>query len=185
MATSHAGSRPKPPVPTLFTVVAVLLAVAVIAGAYVLGRQLGAPATPEPSPTPTPAPTLPEQLGQFALSASEPPSTAPGSEKHVVQGNFTDGTDKIVVLLTRPEPSLEPFLTDAGVTDLQTVGASTSPSPSSDGGDVMCGKSVDTGHAACGRLVVDEATGNTGQVVFAATDLSTDDVRALLEQLPG
>lgn len=181
---------PKPPIPTLFTIAAVLVAVALIGGAYLLGRDLGTSSAPSPSPSPTPPPTMPDTLAGYTLTKSAEPSTPPSTDQQLVRGEYTDGSNQFVVLLTRPMDDLEKFMTDAGVTNLQAVdaGQASSPNPSAADDNAvplaqMCGTSTDTGFAACGRIVKTESTGTTGQLVVAATKLTTDQVRELLGQI--
>lgn len=180
----------KPPIPTWFTIVAVLLSVALIGGAFLLGYRQHLP-EPEPSPTPTPPLTVPEMLGDYPMSESVLPSESPQpDQREVARATYTDGVDKLVLILARPETKLEQFMADAGVTDLQIVSEpSDEPSeeetpaegesPLPTDGTVLCGNSVDSGFAACGRL-----RGNVGQIVFAGTDVDATQVEELLLSVP-
>lgn len=179
---------PKPPIPTLFTIAAVLLAVALIGGSYLFGQEIGSSSTPTPTTSHSPAPTMPDQLGGYTLSKADTPSTEPGSGNQIARGNYTNGKNQFVVVLSRPVEDLEQFMTDAGIKDLQEAGgdagASSSWVPGGSGATQMCGRSTDTTFAACGRLVRSEQTGTTGQLIVATTDLTTDAVRELLTQIP-
>lgn len=178
----------KPPIPTWFTIVAVLVSVALIGGAFFLGYRQHLP-EPEPTPTPTPPLTVPEMLGDYPMSESVLPSESPQPEqREVARATYTDGVDKLVLILARPETKLEQFMADAGVTDLQIVSEpqpSESPSPAEGesplpaDGTVLCGNSVDSGFSACGRL-----KGNVGQIVFAGTDIDAATVEELLLTVP-
>ncbi|WP_297745759.1 hypothetical protein [uncultured Tessaracoccus sp.] len=192
------AKQPKPPIPTLFTIAAVLVAVALIGGSYLLGRDLGASTAPTPSATPPPAAlTLPQQLEGYTLSKAGEPSTAPDMSQQILRGEYTDGSNQFIVVLTRPVDDVEKFMTDAGVTDLQGVGDGAPSSPhASDGGSSsphssggsgaaeMCGRSTDTTFAACGRLVSAEGLPTTGQLIVATTELPPETLRALLAQIP-
>lgn len=181
------AKQPKPPIPTLFTIAAVLVAVAIIGGSYLLGRDIGTSTAPKPTATPTPAPTLPQQLEGYTLSKAGDPSTAPGSSQQIVRGEYTDGSDHFIVVLTRPVDNLEKFMADAGVTDLQGFGGGASPSPhESDGPGTaeMCGRSTDTTFAACGRLLSAEGSPSTGQLIVATTDVKSETLRELLAKIP-
>ena len=159
----------KPPVPTLVTIVAVLVAVALIAGAFFLGRSLATEPEPEPTETELPALTPPGQLAGLQLAETAAPSLAPGVGKDVVHANYTDGTARILLVLSRPEADVEEFLTNAGITNLAARG----------GAGTMCGTSTDTGYAACAR-VVDE----TGRLIVGATEVSAETLETLLDELP-
>lgn len=184
--SEHKAKQPKPPIPTLFTIAAVLVAVALIGGSYLLGRDIGT-STAQPSATQSPAPTLPQQLEGYTLSKAGEPSTAPGSSQQIVRGEYTDGSNHFIVVLTRPVDGLEKFMTDAGVTDLQGVdgGASTSSHESGGSGSAeMCGRSTDTTFAACGRLLSAEGSPTTGQLIVATTDVKSETLRGLLAKIP-
>lgn len=161
----------KPPVPTLVTIVAVLVAVALIAGAFLLGRSLATAPEPAPTETPTTALAPPAQLAGFQLAETAAPSLAPGVGKEVVHANYTDGTARILLVLSRPEAEVEEFLTNAGITNLTERSAAS--------GRTMCGTSTDTGYAACARLVDD-----TGRLIVGATDVSAETLETLLDELP-
>lgn len=185
-----AENRPaKPPVPTLFTIVAVLLAVALVGGSYLLGRELGTPASPSPSAPAPAALEVPKQLGGYTLAESQDTDPTPKAGQEVARGNYTDGKNKLVLLMVRPQQELEKFLTDGGVSDLQEMpseGDETSASASASGSpsqapvpELMCGKSSDTGFAACGKLV-----DGVGQLLYAATDVPQDQLAKLLLEVP-
>lgn len=166
----------KPPIPRWFTIVAVLLSVALIGGAFFLGYRQGLP-EPEPTPTPTSPLTVPEMLGDYPMSESVLPSESPQPDlREVAHATYTDGVDKLVLILARPETKLEQFMADAGVSDLQII---SEPSTEPTDGTVLCGKSVDSGFAACGRL-----QGNVGQIVYAGTDVDAAKVEELLLSVP-
>lgn len=179
-----ANTSAKPPIPTYVTIVAAVVALVLIVGAHQFGRWLGTPQEPDETPALT-APEAPAQIGDYALGQTQEPTSAPGTSTLVTRGNYTDGTDRLVLLLMRPQQDLERFLADGGVTDVQRVQSSGEPSPDdasavAQGALVLCGKSTDSGFAACGRLV-DE----TGQLLYAATDVPAEELAALLGQLPG
>lgn len=182
-------SSDRAPIPPWFTVVAVLVAVVLIGGAFVVGYQSALPPTviEEESDDPVLPLAVPEMLGGYALAESElppSPSPSPAEQPEVARATYTDGIDRLVLVLVRPEFDLPQLLTDAGVTDLHTATpeaeASVSPSPSpdakpSDASDILCGRSADSGFAACARIV-----GETGQVLYAATDVDQATVEELL-----
>ena len=181
------AKQPKPPIPTLFTIAAVLVAVALVGGSYLLGRDLGTSGQPTPSATPPAALQLPQQLEGYTLSKAGEPSMAPGTSQQILRGEYTDGSSQFIVVLTRPVDDVEKFMTDAGVTDLQGMsgGASTSSHESGGAGAAeMCGRSTDTTFAACGRLVNAEGSPTTGQLIVATTELKPETLQALLAKVP-
>lgn len=152
----------KPPVPTLVTIVAVLLAVTVIGGAFALGRAIGLAGQKDSGSKPGPelAASLPAQLENFALKKRGEPSTGPRG-KLVVRGDYTDGTNGVLLVLSNPEEDLEKFLTEAGVVETKVVEL---PAGKSSDPVTMCGKSTDSNFPACGRILE-----GTGWMIFATT----------------
>jgi hypothetical protein len=163
----------KPPVPTTVTILAVLVAVALIAGAFLLGRQLGTPPPPAPSESAT-ALDLPGQLGGFQLAATEAPTLPPVVGKELVRANYTDGTDRVLLAFSRPETDVEEFLGNAGITNLTQQAEG-----SGDVSATMCGTSSDTGFPACGRIV-----DGTGRLLVGVTEVAAQELAGLLDQLP-
>lgn len=161
----HGDHRPPLPHAVKFgglALLAVLLVLAVVAGIGLGGGF--SPKTPEASASPTPAFSmeLPIQVGDFVrgdASASQGP--APENQE-IVRADYSDGVNRVVVLLTFPERDIEQFLTDAGVdtSELQGEGA---------GDGIHCGRSEDTGRQAC-ALVED----STGLLVLSLTDDEMD-----------
>lgn len=192
-------SSNKPPIPTAFTIVAVLLAVALIIGAFMYGRILGAP-EPEPSETPIPPLAAPSTLGGLALSDQETPEPVAGVEKEIVRATYTDGTQRVALALSRPETDLEAFLTDAGISNLQEKPDAPSapkpePGPSPSEGEpepeaspspaaptmspVMCGSSSDTQLPACAQISDEEA-----RLVLALSEVEEQQLLTMLNELP-
>ncbi|MBK7822173.1 MAG: hypothetical protein IPJ61_14215 [Tessaracoccus sp.] len=149
-----------------------LLALLIVA-AVVIGIALGGGFTPEePTPTPTPKPALlmdpPVQVGDFVrgeLTTSEGPAPA---NQRIVRADYSDGTNKLVLLLTFPESDVADFLAAAGIEHPE-------------GGvielleGVSCGVSADTTLPACGKVV-----DGTGILIVSLTDAEVGDVRERL-----
>lgn len=166
-------SDAKPAVPTPVTIALVLVGVALVIGAFLLGRSLGTAEEPTTTTSEIAPLAAPESLKAFQKGEESDPSTGP--DKEIVRANYTDGTDKILLVLSRPEADLEKFLADAGINDLQQQA-------DKPGGDevspTLCGKSADTGFAACGRI-----NGGVGELIVGATEMQAATLVELLEEL--
>jgi hypothetical protein len=170
--SAGATRRPLPPAVKYggLALLALLLVAAVL-----IGIALGGGFTPkEPEPTKPPTPALsmepPVQVGDFVrgdLATSEGPAPA---HQRIVRADYSDGTNKLVLLLTFPETDVADFLAAAGVEHPE-------------GGvvelleGVSCGVSADTSRPACGKVVE-----NTGILVVSLTDAEEQDVHTRLTE---
>lgn len=164
-ATSAAVSPPNqshppqdvPPIPRWVKLSGAIGIVVLLALAGWFGLSLGGGLpTPQPSASPTATWALePPQLVGNLVRGDVTPTTNPAfPDQTVVRADYTDGSAKVVLILSRPQPDVDRFLGDAGVTDLATTG------------DIRCGTSGDTGGAVCARVVDETAimlAGLTGQ----------------------
>ena len=141
---------PPPPIP-LWVKIAGLGGVAVLLVLSLwLGLTLGAPGpTASPSTKPSPSATwelaAPQQVGDFVqgeVSESMDPAI---EERRIITSGYSDGTDRIVVVLSRPEPDIRTYLANAAISDVTEVG------------EASCGTSSDTGAPVCVRIVDDSA----------------------------
>lgn len=167
------GARTKAPLPPAVKYGGLGFLVLLLVAAVLIGIALGGGFTPEePEPTPTPQPALtmdpPVQVGDFVrgeLSTSEGPAPA---HQRIVRADYSDGTNKLVLLLTFPESDVADFLAAAGIEHPE-------------GGvvelleGVSCGVSADTTRPACGKVV-----DNTGILVVSLTDAEVQDVHTRL-----
>lgn len=169
--------REKPPVPTLVTIIAVLVAVLVVGGAFLLGRVLGTEPEPTPEPTETPTLTAPQMLGELPLTKSEPSEVATGVHKQILHSTYTDGTQQVLLVQSEPEESVEDFLANAGVTDARDASEFGYQRGEGDP-EVLCGISEDTGSAACGRIVDEE-----GQLLLSVAQADATTLIQLLDTL--
>jgi hypothetical protein len=165
------GSPPRRPLPPAVKYGGLALLALLLVAAVLIGIALGGGFTPqEPEPTKPPALSMepPVQVGDFvrgSLTNSEGP--APDHQR-IVRADYSDGTDKLVLLLTFPETDVADFLTAAGIEHPE-------------GGvvdlieGVSCGVSADTTRPACGKVVE-----NTGILVVSLTEADEQDVRTHL-----
>lgn len=163
---------PPPPIPRLVKIVGLAaVGVLMVLSAW-LGLSLGS-VGPTPSPTPeTPAPELwpldpPVVVGEM-VRGDVVTDVPVGTTRTVVRADYSDGTDRVVLVLTRPQSDVAAHLEDAGVTGAQPNGTST------------CGRSVDSGDPVC-AVVVDETAvmllsfggHSTGQLADLVEEYST------------
>ena len=167
------GSPPRRPLPPAVKYGGLALLALLLVAAVLIGIALGGGFTsPEPEPTKPPTPALsmepPVQVGDFvrgSLTNSEGP--APDHQR-IVRADYSDGSNKLVLLLTFPETDVADFLTAAGIEHPE-------------GGvvdlieGVSCGVSADTTRPACGKVVE-----NTGILVVSLTEADEQDVRTHL-----
>lgn len=157
-----------PSIPRWVKIVGLLIVVALLLLSVWLGLSLGRAGSGVPEPTPT----LDE-----ALWTLDPPTTVedfvrgevtttPGEddgERDIVRANYTDGTETLILLLSRPEDDLGIYLSDAGVPDTEAV-------EGSDG--IRCGISRDNEVPVCARIVDDTAIAVAGLSEQDFADLS-------------
>lgn len=165
----------KPPVPTPVTVAIVLIAVGLVVGAFLLGRALAGGGNEEQPTDPSAPLVAPAAIDSFQVSETAAPTAAPDVGKDVVRATYTDGTDRILLILSRPETDLTAFLSAAGIEGAEAREGEASPEAT----PTVCGRSTDTQLAACGRLV-----GDTGQLLVAVSDVDSATLGELLDRLP-
>lgn len=149
-----------PPMPIAVKIIGAVIVVLLLAGASWLGLSLGAPEpTPSPSPSPTEtirewpltAPTVHEDWVQGETSTMEP---VEGTERTVVTSAYSNGAERIVLVLSRPETDITGYFADANIGERQEVG------------DSSCGLSQDTGLPLCVQILDETAllvAGTDGQ----------------------
>lgn len=138
-----------PPIPRAVKVVGALLIVAILGLASWLGLTLGSSEPPEvvtASPAPVEWPLDPPSVhGNWVRGDFNTQPPVEGQERVVVSANYADGSQRIVLLLSRPEADLQEYLTDANVGQTEEVGQDT------------CGRSQDTDAPVCVRIADDTA----------------------------
>lgn len=142
----HAGEAASPPpIPQAVKVGGAVATVVLLLLGALLGMTLGAPPPAAPaSPTPTVkdwALEAPATVGTWVRGDQQslPPVKEGGPT--VVRADYANGTDKLSLLMSRPETDIAAYLGDAGVDSTHTIGSST------------CGVSVDTNKPVCVRIV--------------------------------
>ena len=168
----------RPPLPSFVKFGGLALLAVMVIAAVLIGVALGGgftPATPSPSASPTPAYPLelPVQVGDLVRGdVTESQGPAPENQQ-IVRADYSDGTSRVVVLVTFPERTITQFLEDAGVAMNDTSGQVLV----SDG--IYCGTSADTGLEACG-IVQD----STGLLVLPTTEThqSAEDLVAAFDE---
>ena len=141
---------PPPPIPLPVKVVGIALIALLLLAAVWVGMSLGRSApveAPSFSPPPPPAWAMepPQVLGEFVQGTLERNPAGSAIGKEIVRADYSDGTDRVVLLLSRPETSLEQYLAEAGVEGATEVGQSS------------CGTSIDTNRPVCARIADDTA----------------------------
>lgn len=160
LVTPSAAQVADPPgIPKVVKIVGLLIVILLLLLSVWLGLSLGRSGAGGPATTPSPS-------VDDTLWALEPPITVgnfvsgdvtitPGTngDRDIARANYTDGTDKLILLLSRPEDDLATYLENANVTDVQ-------PGQISDG--ISCGISDDNKLPFCARVVDDTAIAVAG-----------------------
>lgn len=160
---------PPPPIPRVVKVVGLALVAALMVLAAWLGLSLGS-GGPTPTPTPpTPTPELwpldpPVVVGEM-VRGDVVTDTPAGTNRTVVRADYSDGTDRLVLVLTRPESDVTSHLEDAGVTGAAPNGTAT------------CGRSVDSGDPVCATV-----TDETAVMLLSFGGHSTGELADLVEE---
>lgn len=160
-----------PPMPTWvkwtgIVAVAVLLLLALWLGLSLGGTTPAETESPSPSPTveawPLEAPQVVGDLVRGDDSESEDPAI-PG--RIIISADYSDGTNKIALSLSRPEDDLRNYLANAGITAVSEVGTSS------------CGTYTDIDATACVRIA-DE----TAITVVGLTEQNPQELAALVDE---
>ena len=144
-----------PQMPLVVKVVGIALVVLLLVLAAWLGLSLGGSGEPAASPTPSIDETLwvmesPTTLGNYVRGDVTSTPAGTQGDRDIVRANYADGTNSIVLLLSRPEDDLATYLENAGVDTTEPVG------------DATCGISVDNDVQVCARIVDDTAIAVAG-----------------------
>ncbi len=164
-----------PRIPTLVKVVGLLVVVLLLAMSVVLGFSLGRSDPSESTPTPSVDESLwpleaPTTVGSFVRGdvTSTPAKTS--GDRDIVTANYTDGTDKMILSLSRPEDDLVSYLENAGVKDAEPIEGTKG---------ISCGIfviSTDKSARVCARVVDDTAI-----AVAGLSDQDSDELTSLVD----
>ena len=146
-----------PSIPRAVKIIGIIIILVLLLLSVWLGLSLGKSASNTPEPTPTVEEPLwelepPIQVGQLVRGDVKTTPKASEGDRDIVTTPYTDGVDKVILLLSRPEEDLGGYLEDAGVPISEPV-------EDSDG--VKCGYSEDN-IPVCARVVDDTAVGVAG-----------------------
>lgn len=159
-----------PPMPRWVKIGGALLILALLGGASWIGLTLG---TPEPSPTPSPSPTptirdwplkLPPVHEEWVAGPVETTEPLPGTERIVLSADYSNGTEQVALVVSRPEVDITQYLVDANVGETERIG------------NAMCGYYEDTGTPLCVRIL-----DNTGIMVAGLDGQALAILSALLD----
>ncbi|RMB61494.1 hypothetical protein [Tessaracoccus antarcticus] len=163
------GTLEAPRMPTAVKVGGIALVAVLLLLAAWLGLTLGGSGEPEPSPTPTVEETPwelapPVTIGNLVQGETTTTPRGTQGDRDIVRSDYSDGTNKVVLLLSRPEDDLASYLKDTGIEKTEPVG------------DTTCGFSVDNNNIpVCARLV-----DNTAITVAGLTDQKFPELATLV-----
>lgn len=156
-----------PPIPGWFKAAGLgALAVVLVAAGWI-GVGLGRGSV-EPTPTPTTqeasvVPEAPRLVGDMVRGEV---TTSSPTGREVVSANYSDGTNRVLLIISNPHDDLMVYLEESGVSDPAQVSQET-----------MCGLSVDSDGNVCAQL-----RGETGLMLVGLTDQSTGELGTLLDR---
>lgn len=109
-----------PPIPKFVKIMGIVAAVVLLVIAGWLGMVLGGLGKPSADASPAWALKLPTQIGSFANDGVKE-SAAPSGAGTILRSNYSDGTSQFMLLLQRPAPELNSYLTSSGITNITSV----------------------------------------------------------------
>ncbi|TRY16952.1 hypothetical protein FOJ82_13895 [Tessaracoccus rhinocerotis] len=160
-----------PPIPTWVKwtglgAVAILLLLALWLGLSLGGTPPSVSESPSPTVSeagwPVEAPQVVGDLVRGEDNRSEDPAIP---ERVIATADYSDGTNRVALVLSRPEDDLRTYLADAGISGVSEVGSSS------------CGTSSDTDSPVCVRIV-----DRTAIMVVGLTEQSIEQLAATVEE---
>ena len=109
-----------PPIPRFVKIMGIVAVVVLLVIAGWLGMVLGGLGKPSADASPTWALKLPTQIGNFANDGVKE-SAAPSGAGTILRSNYSDGNSQFMLLLQRPAPELNSYLTSSGITNITSV----------------------------------------------------------------
>ena len=109
-----------PPIPRFVKIMGIIAVVVVLVVAVWLGLALSGFGKPSADASPDWDLKLPSQIGNFANDGVKE-APALNGEGTILRSNYSDGESQFALLLQRPAPELESYLTKEGITGLTSV----------------------------------------------------------------
>lgn len=149
-----------PSIPRAVKIIGIMIVLVLLLLSVWLGLSLGRSGTNSPDPTPTPTVDealchleAPTQVGRLVRGDVKSTPKASDDDRDILTTTYTDGTDKIVLVLSCPEKKLSSYLENAGVPNAEPV-------EGSDG--ISCGILSDDDIPVCARIFDDTAIAVAG-----------------------
>ncbi|MGV8846334.1 hypothetical protein [Tessaracoccus sp.] len=158
--SAQVADPPRMPAVVKFGGLALVALLLLMAGwlGLTLGGSGGGVVSPTPGIDESAWPLAPPvTLGNLVQGAT---ATDPG-DRHIVSADYSDGSAKVVLQLSRPEDDLTRYLQDAGVENTTPVE------------DATCGISMDNGVPVCARVVDGTAIAVAGLTEQSFTTLTS------------
>lgn len=158
------SAQRKPPMPTGVKIGLAVVGALVIGIAAWIGVLLSSGDPEEPPPLwPMEAP---QQLGDYIVGSVTQSPVPTDEGRSILRANYADGKSRITLLMSRPEDNLGEYMINAGIEDATGAGE-----------DDLCGTSVDTGLAVCGRMV-----DSTGILLVGLTQQDASTLAPILDE---
>lgn len=109
-----------PPIPGFVKLMGVVALVVLLVIAIWVGMSLSGIGRPSADASPAWVLKLPSQIADFAHDGVKE-SDAPDDEGTILQSNYSDGSSKFTLLLQRPAPDLNSYLSESGITNVASV----------------------------------------------------------------
>ena len=109
-----------PPIPRFAKVIGVVGAVVLLVVTVWVSVVISGMGKPRADASPAWDLRLPTQIGDFANDGVKE-SAAPSGEGTILRSNYSDGNSQFMLLLQRPAPELDSYLSSSGITNLTSV----------------------------------------------------------------
>lgn len=145
-----------PSIPRVVKIIGIFIVLVLLLLSVWLGLSLGR-SGPAPEPTPSVDESLwdldaPIQVGPLVRGDVKSTPKESDDDRDILSANYTDGTDKVILSLSRPADDLGTYLTDLGVSSVEPVEGSNG---------ISCGI-LDKATPVCARVVDDTAIAVAG-----------------------
>ena len=154
-----------PPIPGFVKVMGAVAIVVLLVVAIWVGISLSGLGKPNAEASPAWALKLPSQIANFAHDGVKE-SAAPSGGGTILRSNYSDGSSKFTLLLQRPAPALETYLSDSGITGVTSVH------------DASCGTFEQAQKPVCARVI-----DKTVIMVMGLSDQDNETLANLIESV--